>query len=429
MSSRTLHFIERFSGLVVMILLAVMVEHSPAQEIRQEGRRYVAEIKKEFKAGPQGTLEIRDVTGDVAVSTVAQNTVTIFETVSMEVFTMEEARQVLKVCQDSYSQSGEFVRVDGRERPRRSSESQFRVTVPSRFNVDLSTSGGDLTIRQLMGNATLRTSGGDIELAETGGEVNATTSGGDVVVRDAGGRVAVKTSGGDLRLERINGILDGRTSGGSISLRVASQTVDLRTSGGDIDIFEVNGNVTASTSGGDVNVENTAGSVEVSTSGGDIVLRNIKGEIKAATSGGDVRATTLLSAARLRTSGGDIEVRDLKASLEAATSGGEVGVEMTLADFSKPHDLTLSSSGGSIELTIPEKLPARIQAEIQLDESWRFGDRYDIESDFPLRIERNEAGERGGRFVRGAGEINGGGDAITLKTSAGNIIIRKGRTP
>lgn len=398
----------------------------PGQEIRQEGRRYVAEITKEFKTGAQGSLEMREITGDVTVKAWEQNKVEILETVNMEVFTMEEAKRVLEACQASYSQTGDIILVEGRDRPRRSSDSQFRISVPSRFNLDISTSGGNLTIRQVKGTTKLRTSGGDVELFETGGEVRASTSGGNVTVRSAEGRVSVKTSGGNLELEGIKGALDGSTSGGNIMLRGASQTVDLRTSGGNVEIIDVAGAVVARTSGGNVEVENTSGNVEVGTSGGDIILRAIKGQIDASTSGGDIRATTLSGPANLRTSGGDVNVRELLARLQASTSGGNVSVEMALTDFSKPHDLNLSSSGGDVELTIPEKLPAKIFAEIRLGDGWKWGDRYDIESDFALRIERSDKDDREGRYIRGEGEINGGGDLISLRTSGGNIAIRKG---
>lgn len=412
-------------GLAMLTLF--VAQASFAQDWRREGRGSLHEIKKSFNAGAQGTLEMRDVNGDLTVKAGTGTAVEIVESLRIEAYTEEETKRVLAECEESYSQTGNRIVVDGRMRPRRAVDSRFNITVPAAFVLDLSTSGGDISIDRVKGNITLRTSGGDIELLSTAGLVNARTSGGDVLVRDAEGTVEVKTSGGDLDLERIKGRLAATTSGGNITLRSADKEVNLRTSGGNIEIFEVAGNVVASTSGGDVQVENTSGNVEVSTSGGDLILRDIKGELEAATSGGDIRAERLHAASRLKTSGGDIEVRALMASLEAATSGGNVEVEMTLADFKKPHALNLSSSGGDLELAIPEKLPAKIFAEIYLEERWGWGERYDISSDFPLKIERGDGERRSSRYIRGEGEINGGGDLITLKTSAGNIAIRKSR--
>jgi DUF4097 and DUF4098 domain-containing protein YvlB len=410
---------------LLAFLMLAFASEAAGQTIRKEGRWYVAEIKKSFKASAEGSLEMRDITGNVDLQGGAQNTVEILESLRLDVFTEEEAKRVLEACEDSYSQIGPRIVVDGRGRSRRSIDSRFRISVPTGFNVDVDTEGGDLTAERIKGTINLRTSGGDVTLAETGGSLNVSTSGGDINVRDAEGSTILKTSGGNLELERIKGTLTAKTSGGNITLRSASKTVELQTSGGDIEILDVEGDVMASTSGGDVQVERTGGRVEVSTSGGDVTLRDVKGELRGSTSGGDIWGERLHAPTRLSTSGGQIRVRELMASLEAKTSGGDVEVEMTLADFKKPHAITLSSSAGDIDLVIPEKLPARILAEIYLEDKWGFGERYDLSSDFPIKIERGEGEKRWGRYIRGEGDINGGGDLITLKTSAGNITIRK----
>lgn len=417
-----------FSMTILSVACVLLfAQTSRAQELRRENRGYATDIKKTYNAGATGTLEMREIIGDVTVKAGTGAAVEISETVYMEVFTEEEAKRVLAACVESYAQTGNRITVDGRTRPRRSVDSRFNITVPAGFTLDIGTSGGDISIDRVQGNTSLRTSGGDIELLSTGGTVNAKTSGGNVIVRDAEGTVNVKTSGGDLELERIKGLLDATTSGGNITLRSADKEVTLRTSGGNIEIFEVAGNVVASTSGGDVQVENTSGNVEVATSGGDMILRDIKGTLEASTSGGDIRAERLHAASKLKTSGGDVIVRGLMASLEAATSGGNIEAELTLVDFKKPHALNLSSSGGDLELTIPEKLPAKIFAEIYLESKWNWRERYDISSDFPLKIERGQGERRSAEYIRGEGDLNGGGDLITLKTSAGNITIRKGR--
>lgn len=410
-----------------LLLCCITAAAALAQDLKREGRWYVTEIKKTFSAGAAGTLEMRNIAGDVTVQAWPQNSVEIIETLRMDVFTEEEAKRVREASEASYSQSGNRVVVEGQDRSRRSVDSDFKVNVPATFSVDISTEGGDLSVYRIKGATNLRTAGGDIDLIETGGTVRANTSGGDVTARDADGDMVLKTSGGDLELESIKGTLDARTSGGNITLHAANKSVNLNTSGGDIEISDVEGSVSARTSGGNIEVENTRGRTHVSTSGGDLVLREIKGELEGSTSGGDIRAERLHAATRLATSGGDVIVRELMAALEAATSGGNVEVEMTLADFKIPHAIALSSNGGDIELAIPEKLPARIDAEIYLQDRWGWGERYDISSDFPLKIERGEgeSGRRTGKYIRGEGDLNGGGDPITIKTSAGNISIRK----
>lgn len=416
----------QFVLLQTCILVMLTFVAGFAQELRKEGRYYTSEIKRNFTVSATGTLEMADITGDVDVTVWPKNEVQIFERLRIDVYTEAEAKHVLEDRKASYTQSGDriIVRGEGR-RSHQSLESSFQISAPATFNLDIATSGGNISAQQIKGASRLRTSGGNLRLLEIGGTVRATTSGGNVTVRDSEGDVDVKTSGGNLELERIKGMLTGATSGGNIWLRGATKDVRLRTSGGDVEISDTDGAVNASTSGGNVRVENVRGSVDASTSGGNVILRNVRQEVTASTSGGDVEAVGLFGASRLRTSGGDVEARDVQASIQAATSGGDVNVEFTLKDFAKPHAIDLKSSGGEITLAIPEKLPATIMAEIRLgDGRWFSRERYDISSDFPLKIQREEDG-REGRYIRGEGQINGGGDPITLTTSAGNITIRK----
>jgi DUF4097 and DUF4098 domain-containing protein YvlB len=417
----------RFVFASTIIAALLMCAASFAQELRKEGRYYVSAIKRNFNVAAAGALEMVDISGDVDITVWPKNEVQILERLRMDVYTEEEAKHALEDMKAAYVQSGDriIVRGEGR-RSREAIQSDFQISLPATFNIDIATSGGDIAARQVKGTSRLRTAGGEVTLLEIGGTVRATTSGGDITVRDSDGDIDVKTSGGDLELERIKGMLTGATSGGNITLRGATKDVRLRTSGGDVEIMDTDGSVNASTSGGNVRVENVRGRVDASTSGGDVILRNIRQEVEASTSGGDIEALGLFAAARLRTSGGDVELRDVQGSLDASTSGGDVEVEFTLKDFAKPHALTLKSSGGSITLAIPEKLPANIFAEIRLgDGRWFSRERYDISSDFPLKIQREEEDRREGRYIRGEGQINGGGDPINLLTSAGNITIRK----
>ena len=71
-------------------------------------------------------------------------------------------------------------------------EVEYTVTVPSRFNVDLKTSGGDIKVGDLQGQVTVNTSGGELDL----GRIN--------------GNVAARTSGGDASIEAATGTLDRR---------------------------------------------------------------------------------------------------------------------------------------------------------------------------------------------------------------------------
>ena len=194
---------------------------------------------------------------------------------------------------------------------------RFEIKVPNQFNNRVSTSGGDIKLADVAGNAHLKTSGGDLWIKNTTGDLKATTSGGDIVLDRNKGEISVTTSGGDIDAKNFDGNLYASTSGGDIKLKGTNSKVHAETSGGDIDLeyWGTNKGIDLSTSGGDIYIKLPAdfsASVRLSTSGGevstDIGVNNVKkmsshkleGELNKG--GSPLHATT---------SGGDIIVRKL----------------------------------------------------------------------------------------------------------------------
>ncbi len=415
---------------LILLLFAICVTSSVfAQELTKRGRYYVAEITKTFKVQEGGQLIISDVRGDIRITTWDKKEVFVKELKRMDVYTEEEAKTVLEKSKSSYRQRGNTIEIGGEYYSRDWIKSEFDVTVPKVFMVDIKTRGGDISVCRLHGEVKLKTSGGDIVLEEIDGEVDSHTSGGDIEVINSTKSVRIKTSGGDIQLENIGGPLVAKTSGGDIVLRNSKNRMDLHTSGGSIEINDAGGEVKAHTSGGDIDVVNTQGDVEVHTSGGDIDLRNIGGRLDASTSGGDIKGDIINGSVKTSTSGGDIDLKDVKGGVEAKTAGGDISVEITLEDFKKSHQVDLRTAGGELVIYIPEKLPATIRAEIEISDRW---DDYNIYSDFPLTSTENTGEESGSRrrhrrrkSIRSEGDINGGGDLIELYTVNGDIHIKK----
>lgn len=410
------------------LCLAILIPNlSFSQEkLRKEGRYYIADIEKTYDVKKGGDLIMEKIRGDVYITTWDKNVVKIHEIRKMDVYTEAEAKAVLKETDVIYKKTGNTIKVGGEDSYRSYMSSKFEVVLPTEFNVDIGTSGGDISITGLKGKVDLKTSGGDIDLVRIDGLVAAKTSGGDVTVKENKQSVTIKTSGGDIEISDVLGEVDAMTSGGDISVENNRARVSVKTSGGDIGLKNIGAEVDAHTSGGDITVDGTNGALEVSTSGGDIDLKNIKDVIKAKTSGGDVEAANVINGIYATTSGGDIDLVDIQGFIEAKTSGGDVEAKMTLKDFSKDHHVNMKSSGGNITLYLPEKLPATITAVINIrGASWR---DYDIYSDFPLTSKKEADEDKRGRreeIIRSEGKINGGGDLIMLETTNGSISIKK----
>lgn len=98
--------------------------------------------------------------------------------------------------------------------------------------------------RRLETRLTVSTSSGDIEIREIGGRLNLHTASGDVALRQISGDVMVNTASGDLHFERLTGSIDGRTASGDARIEQAAlQRFSFQTASGDVSLdAALNGN-------------------------------------------------------------------------------------------------------------------------------------------------------------------------------------------
>jgi DUF4097 and DUF4098 domain-containing protein YvlB len=141
--------------------------------------------------------------------------------------------------------------------------------------MDMKTSGGNIELGSVSGEAEVKTSGGDIKVEKVGKSLNASTSGGDVEVGDVGGDATLSSSGGEVKVGKVSGSARLKTAGGDIELRSASGTVEAKTAGGNIRLENISGSIVAKTAGGDVVAElipSGKGPSELRSSGGNVIL-------------------------------------------------------------------------------------------------------------------------------------------------------------
>jgi hypothetical protein len=173
---------------------------------------------------------------------------------------------------------------------------EWNIRIPASYNVDVSTSGGGISLADIGGTVDARTSGGGIKTGHLGGPSTLKTSGGSILIASAKGNVVAHTSGGGITIGDATGAVEAKTSGGSISLARVDGDVVARTSGGGIKIEDTTGTINASTSGGSIHAtmsRQPRGDSKLSTSGGGVtvlVAPNVAVELDAHASGGGVRS-------------------------------------------------------------------------------------------------------------------------------------------
>lgn len=364
---------------------------------------------KSFTVGKGGTLEVDTTGGDIGIDSWEKEEVEVkAEGISQETLSDLKMEQVGKTVRVQYHPPGH-----------RSSRARFEITVPSRFNLNLRTAGGDIHLKNpIAGSVRGSTSGGDIRIADINGEVSMHTSGGDITAGEVEGNVILKTSGGDIRVSSASGTVEVATSGGDIVVGAVGKVLKASTSGGDVKIANVGGEATVRTAGGDITTGDVGGKIEASTAGGDIRAGKITGSASLTTAGGDIFLRGASGLAKTSTAGGDIHLKDISGSIEASTAGGDIVAELAPAGTGTSK---LTSAGGDIRLYLPESARARVEARIRL-QGRRARDEYDIRSDFKAETyQRDEENNE----IRGVYILNGGGAAIRLETTNAHIEIRR----
>ncbi len=374
------------------------------QELRKEGKYWIGELTKRFQVDKTGTLVMDEIRGSVTIRTWEKNEVLIKEIKRMDIFSKSEAEIAIEKSEAGFRKEGDRIIVSGPGFNRSWIDSNFEITLPVGFSCDIDTKGGSIDIAGLKGDVDASTGGGSVKLADIESNVDISTGGGSISVENVGGNVDVSTGGGSVKVMGTGKNVDISTGGGSVVVKGATgENVDISTGGGSIRVSDAKGEFDLSTGGGSISIEHVTAEIDASTGGGDIEIDDIEGELDVSTGGGE------------------IDLEEIKGAIIASTGGGDISAEVTLTDFSVNHTVKLSTGGGDIELSIPEKLPATIDAKIEYE--IRRAREYKIDSDFPLQISEDE--NFGRKTIWGKGEINGGGDLIKLRTGGGDIIIKK----
>ena len=327
-----------------VLLFAQQALAQQALALTEDQNRATGNRTETFQVERDGRLDLNTRAGDITISTWSKN-----EAVVNVQGVPASGADDLRIRYE-----GGILRVDydprfGRWSMNRRRGLRFKIDLPSDFDLDLRTGGGDIeVVGNLGGDVRSHTSGGDVTLRDIGGDVELTTSGGDIRVGTIGGDVHLQTSGGDIRVEKASADLDVQTSGGDIRIGHVGNELEAQTSGGDITIEYVGGESRIRTSGGDIEIGELLEDARITTSGGDIELRNAKGELQ------------------VKTAGGELELLNVTGSIDAKTAGGEILAEIT-PEGSKGSSLI--SAGGDIVLYVDPKAKATIEARINV-ETW-----------------------------------------------------------
>jgi DUF4097 and DUF4098 domain-containing protein YvlB len=272
------------------------------------------------------------------------------------------------------------------------------------------------------------------------------TAGGGVELIGLTGEFSGTTGGGALQLDDLTGEVDLRTGGGRILVKNSTLDGDVRTGGGKVLVENVTGDIHASSGGGTVTYRNVYGNdgailspnkskledadeetVLISNAGGKIKVEAAPAGADVYTGGGNIRVDGADRFVSARTGGGDVEIDLLAGWVQAETGAGEI--EVFVAENAEGKgDISLQSGNGDILLTVPAGFSMDLSVELGVTNN--SSDRYTLNSDFDIDIETDDEWDysRGTprKYTIGGANLNGGSHRVTIKTTNGNVTIKKG---
>lgn len=162
----------------------------------------------------------------------------------------------------------------------------------------------------------------------------------------------------------------------------------------------------------------------MTTGGGDISVPEAPNGAYVTTGGGKIRVGPSGGQVYVQTGGGGIDVGPASGSVEAVTGAGDVNINLQGAN---DHSVRVASGNGDVTLEVPADLNATLDLETGYTE--KFGRKTRIISDFGLQTTETTTWDDSHgtprKYVRVRQTIGHGGNVITVRTTNGDITLRR----
>jgi hypothetical protein len=276
--------------------------------------------------------------------------------------------------------------------------SEVTVSVPRDMElVKIETDGGEIVTTGISGRLEAESGGGSIHVDDIGGAISAETGGGSVNVGNVGSDLSVHTGGGSIHIGSAKGKIEAESGGGSLELVSGLQGASLETGGGSIHVDKCTGKLRAETGGGTIELGQIDGPVQMETGGGTLKLSSATGPVNAETGGGGIELWGVPSA-HVQTGAGAITAKFIAAGQRS--------------------DSMLETGVGDITIYLVPNLNITVRASIEA------ANGHKIISDFP-DIKISSEGGPWEKLISAEGNLNGGGPVLKVRTTMGNIYIRR----
>jgi DUF4097 and DUF4098 domain-containing protein YvlB len=367
-------------GMLALMGMVVAVDYGKEkfgdtiEDIRGDNYSFDLDVSPK-EIPPNAHVVVRTTRGDITVRSSDDAEIRVTAKKNVKTWSETEAGRIAKPVNVEITKNGDAYEVHptGYDLSDARISVNMEVAVPKKSTLTVKTDKGDVTASDFAADVGVTNLNGDVEVRDTAAEVLIEMRKGDVKVSDTKGDVKVSGKGGEIEVSSATGSL----------------TVD-----GDFY--------------GPVRADRIAKGIRVVSAKTDLTLSALSGHMEAGSGNLDIVDAP-----------GNLSLRTRDVEVNVENPGGKVNIDnrnaQTTVRFSSPpkDELQITNSSAGISLTIPGSSSFEIVADCR---------NCDIESEFTgLAAAKSESGD-----AHLAGKYGSGhGAKITLKTSYGNIELRR----
>jgi hypothetical protein len=284
----------------------------------------------------------------------------------------------------------------------------------NRFSVEMY-----LEVPREMDSIRIETQAGNIGVNGTTARLELSTQGGNVSADDIGGAVRVTTLGGDVKLGTLHSDAYVHSGGGNVQLGNVQGRIEVNTMGGNVTVAGMAGG-TVQTGAGCIDVRQSRGDLRAISAGGTLEIGEVKGKAVLQSGGGNIKLGMGQGPVVANTAGGNIELWKLFQGAQVQTGAGAVTVEFVGNRGSFTNSM-VHTAAGDVVVYLNGGMPVTVHAASELASG------KGVSTDFPELKITTEGGKYGPRTVFADGSINGGGQVLKVRTTIGQIEIKKAK--
>jgi len=380
---------------VLAVVLPVCAQQS---RIYRDGNSWVEEI-----TGTMPAARELHVTTDLGSVQVQGNAPRVSYVVRKRSYAVSEkdARKQFEQLRVSAVKTGESDSIEGKAGKKTLARfgAEFIVQVPHDLSlVRVQTRSGSLAFSSIAATIVATTGAGLIKLDDLAGPVKIASGGGNVEAGNLGSDLTLTSGAADVRVANVGGLTQVNLGGGRVFIGSSRAS-------------------TIQTGAGSIQVQRCLGDLHVVSGGGNLYLGDIDGAVKAETEGGSVRLGSATGPVQVTTGGGSVALFRLSRGAQVETGAGPITVE-----FIGNHgfaDSFLHTAAGDVAVCFASNLPVTVHATSDMASG------RGISSEFPGLNITQQGGQWSPRSMSAEGAINGGGPALRIRTTIGQIAFRR----